>query len=587
MPREAQIPLFLWIATAVLVHLLGGGGALEAATWVEDQNDLRRFAQGVRSYLSLQHDTVEIALLTSAPEEPEPEPDASEDEATPPDLPPEPDPEAGREPDDEAQDDAETDAERKREEEREQERKLQEEELKVKVEEEKPPEKSLTPQELVVEKRIAVRQHVEDENQPDNEDAEFIGDQANHVLEQTRARITSNAQNDPDPSPGTNLSGVGELPGDAHETRIAQDEDRPGAEAKAPSDDPAQKHADTRQPPPNAGATGASADLHASPSRKGSLNGTEAVPQGRTGEEPTPGSRAQPEIAAQHSAPELVTSPEDSDAVEGARPEIQGRQARRAEPRRELPRRRLRGLDQLLGYGATGTTENGINLNLTPGLATQAIGLDRLSRDRRADSARRRSQHLGSWKTAGLERWRSAIENYTSEVKPGNQTALNTARVPFATYLALIHNRLHPIFADWFLSSLNRLPSSHPMNRPNLSTNLEVVLDRDEGRVVKMGVTKASGVTAFDIGALESVQRAQPFGAPPSSIVSPDGRVYLHWEFHREPWYACSTYFARPYLLKVSPQPAPVPEDHPDDQVPEELQRERGALDPSRPGPRP
>jgi hypothetical protein len=74
---------------------------------------------------------------------------------------------------------------------------------------------------------------------------------------------------------------------------------------------------------------------------------------------------------------------------------------------------------------------------------------------------------------------------------------------------------------------------------------------------VKMGVTRTSGVTAFDISALESVQRASPFGAPPPSIVSPDGNVYLHWEFHRNPTLACSTYFARPFILKVPQKTAP------------------------------
>jgi len=70
-------------------------------------------------------------------------------------------------------------------------------------------------------------------------------------------------------------------------------------------------------------------------------------------------------------------------------------------------------------------------------------------------------------------------------------------------------------------------------------------------------VTRTSGVTAYDIGALESVQRASPFGPPPPEIVSPDGNVYLHWEFHRRPEYACSTYFARPYILKGRPGNAP------------------------------
>jgi hypothetical protein len=155
-------------------------------------------------------------------------------------------------------------------------------------------------------------------------------------------------------------------------------------------------------------------------------------------------------------------------------------------------------------------------------------------------------------------------------VKPGNQTALNTARVPFASYLNQVHARIHPIFADQFLSSLDSLPGNDPQNRQDLHTNLEIVLDRDEGRVHRLGVTRASGVTAFDVNALDSVYRAQPFGPPPREIVSPDGFVYFHWEFHRGPE-ACGTWNARPFILKgqpktvppeLEPGPGPEPERH-------------------------
>jgi hypothetical protein len=198
-----------------------------------------------------------------------------------------------------------------------------------------------------------------------------------------------------------------------------------------------------------------------------------------------------------------------------------------------------------------------VNLNLSPQSAVSAIGQDQLARERKADAQRRKSAHIGSWKSLGIDKWRSAIENYVPSVKPGNQTALNTARVPFAGYLNTVHNRLHPIFADSFLASLDSLPGSHPMNRPDIRTHLEIVLSQDDGRVVRMGVTRTSGVTAFDIAALESVQRGSPYGPPPREIVSPDGNVYFHWEFHRNPYYACSTYFARPYILKGKPKSAP------------------------------
>jgi hypothetical protein len=181
------------------------------------------------------------------------------------------------------------------------------------------------------------------------------------------------------------------------------------------------------------------------------------------------------------------------------------------------------------------------------------VGRQRLARARAADGRRRRSKHRGSWHGSGLQRWRGAIENYVSSVRPGNQTALNTARVPFATYLVRIHNRIHPVFADTFLASLDSLPFSSPINDYKLFARLEIVVDPRQGRIVKLGVIKTSGLTAFDLGALDSVWRSQPFGPAPSAVISSDGNVYLHWEFHRNPIYACSTMNARPYILNHPP----------------------------------
>jgi hypothetical protein len=210
----------------------------------------------------------------------------------------------------------------------------------------------------------------------------------------------------------------------------------------------------------------------------------------------------------------------------------------------------------MLGLGGA-PTPNGVNLNLTSEAVVAVVGEDKLNKERMADGERRKSAHRGSWQNSSFERWRAAIENYVSTVKPGNQTALNAARSPFGTYLVSIHNRIHPIFAEDFLGSLDGLPPNHPLNEPTLITRLEIVLDRDDGHVVKMGVTRTSGITAFDIAALDSVQRASPFGKPPKAIVSPDGNVYFHWEFHRDPVFACSTINARPYLINAPPPSEP------------------------------
>jgi TonB family protein len=116
-----------------------------------------------------------------------------------------------------------------------------------------------------------------------------------------------------------------------------------------------------------------------------------------------------------------------------------------------------------------------------------------------------------------------------------------------------MHNRIHPIFADSFLGSLDGLPANHPMNDQHLVTRLEIILTKD-GHLKKMGIVRTSGITAFDIAALDAVDRAQPFGPVPGAIISPDGNVYLHWEFHRDEVFACSTMGARPFILNTPPK---------------------------------
>ncbi len=550
MPRDAHIPLFLWIATAVLIHLLSGGGADKVSDWFEERLELRRFAEGVQSYVKTRNEpTIEVTFDSEEPLEPPPAPsETPDDPASVPEESAE-DALAEKQPATAPEDRAEPEEQQPK-----AEVKPPEPEKKAELTEEQ----QKAAQELMLQKKISVRQHVEDKNQADNPDAEFLGEHNNKVREQTQARITSNDENDPKPTPGANAGGIGDQPGNATETRVASNEDRPGEDARAPSDDPAKEQPNPSETPPNAGAAAAPIQEHVAKAQTGVAKGADKPEETAAPGTPTPGSKGQEASKADPGAPELVASNQGQTQVERAREQKAEQAGRRAQRKRTLPRQKVRGYDGLLGLGASGTTANGINLNLTPGLARDAIGMDQLSRERRADGARRKSQHLGSWKTAGLERWRSAIENYTPSVKPGNQTALNTARAPFATYLSVIHNRLHPIFADWYLSSLDSLPANHPLNRADLNMSIEIILDEDEGRIVKLGVTKASGVTMFDVAALDSTERAAPFGRPPREIVSPDGRVYLHWEFHRNPAIACTTYNARPYILKGQPKPAPV-----------------------------
>src|SRR5688572_13073119 len=62
MAREPNIPLFLWVAAAILAHLTWGGGAEQVADVFEERADVRRFAASVQQHFR-QRFSVEIALF--------------------------------------------------------------------------------------------------------------------------------------------------------------------------------------------------------------------------------------------------------------------------------------------------------------------------------------------------------------------------------------------------------------------------------------------------------------------------------------------------------------------------------------------
>jgi hypothetical protein len=562
MTREPHIPLFLWIATALLVHVTGGEGVGHVAQVLGERLEVQRFADSVRRHVLSSARPMEVALLDEGKDEP-----LREEEAKPEEADPDQQAEAADEPSQTktalTHDQTKPKIKQKDVEQPEPSKPKEPEKLKPpeqkKQEEEKKAEEEKNNRDfpaMKVPNRIAILQHVEDKNQADNPNAEFIGDEANHVREQTQARITATDQNDAHPTPGTSHDGPSDEPGNAHVTDIAHSDDSPGAIDHSPNSDAAGQKAAASVQHATSGSNQTIREV-APDSRKGEASGaaigSRQAPDTKKQDEhlEVAGSRATPE------SPDSMTSRAGSEMVGEATDGQVARAAERARPRRLPPPHGQPNALDFLGLGASGTTPGGINLNLTPGDAFAAVGRDQMGRERVADGERRRSRHRGSWKTLGIERWRAAIENYNSSVKPGNQTALNTARVPFATYLNQIHNRLHPLFADSFLGSLEGLPADNPLSRPDMRTNLEIILDKDEGKIVKMGVTRSSGSTLFDVAALESVQNAAPFGKPPSVIVSPDGNVYLHWEFYRNPYYACSTYFAHPFMLKAAPESAP------------------------------
>ena len=407
-------------------------------------------------------------------------------------------------------------------------------------------------QQVQPDKRIAVRQHAKP-NQENDPNAHFIANEANHVKEESVAQLTSHDRDDENPTPAKNRAGQEPNPGDSDKDKVAEADEHLGEERKAPGERGMEYDVQHDAKPIEASAPQAIAGMK-----------SQVAPRSGGDGQPAP-NLTQPQLAPGNTAPPApnVVSAEGGWTFNIARTPGVG-DAQTTGPgsvSRKLEMPQASSSSHAFGLGGN-PGPGQVNLNLNNQGVVAVVGADELRRERESDGERRRSEHRGVFTASNFERWRSAIENYVSSVKPGNQTALNTAAVPFATYLNGMHNRIHPIFADSFLAGLDNLPPTHALNDQRLVTKLEIVLSKD-GHIVKMGVVKTSGVTAFDIAALDSVQRASPFGPAPSAIVSADGQVYLHWEFHRDEVYACSTMNARPFMLNSPPaapeqQPGPV-----------------------------
>ncbi len=524
--RDVTIPMGLWICAAICAHFFFGSGGLVVAKVHDDRAELWKLSREASSLAKQGEQTFEVSLV-------EPGEEAKEDEPPPPVVvPPAPKPPP-----------VATVAPPPPETPKEEKKKV------VLVPKKDEPKPLVLPEDPLKDRRIAVRQHVKPD-QEDNKTAHFIADQANHVDKETRATQTSNDRDDEKPTPGASHRSTEQAPGDSDETRIRDSEKHAGLKDHAPgehgTDIDVQNEPKIPKPQPQPAGTAAERPAPPSPQRTANNDSRPASPPATQNLPPQP-----PPGGATPPSPEVEDSPNGGWTFNPAR---QGgatgvlRQPTAGNASPNLPGGKLWTLPGLGQAGSPGQ----MNTNLNQQQVATIVGSDNLRKLREADGERRKSQHRGSFVASNFDRWRSAIENYIAGVREGNQTALNAAQVPFATYLNGMHERIHPIFAESFLEPLDSLPPNHPLNNQELVTKLEIVLTRD-GHLKRMGVVKASGVTAFDVAALDSVDRAQPFGPAPGAIVSPDGNVYLHWEFHRNEIYACSTQGARPFILAAPP----------------------------------
>jgi hypothetical protein len=202
--------------------------------------------------------------------------------------------------------------------------------------------------------------------------------------------------------------------------------------------------------------------------------------------------------------------------------------------------------------GAPGKSgRKGPKLDLDASDYKRIVGEDAIKEE--IQLARRSGSHKkGRWEKK-MEQIHASLENFTPEVKTGNQTALGTRAAPFALYIARMHRTIHELWGFGFLEDLDGKAASNPMNDRKLAVKIEIILNPDGSLDRAPTIVRPSGVLTFDVAAIDTIMTAGPFGDTPEEIRSPNGKAYLHWTFHRDER-QCSPYYADPFILAKAPE---------------------------------
>ncbi len=130
---------------------------------------------------------------------------------------------------------------------------------------------------------------------------------------------------------------------------------------------------------------------------------------------------------------------------------------------------------------------------------------------------------------------KDSLTSFGHDVKPGNHTGVDPQSNAYGSYVGMIHHKIHARWANGYLMDLDvHEPSGSPMNDPTLNTLLEFVIRADDGELESVNIVRSSGQLRFDAQALSIAHSIGPHPNAPPELVSPNGRVYVHWNFWRD-----------------------------------------------------
>ncbi len=411
------------------------------------------------------------------------------------------------------------------------------------------------------ERQRSVAQHSQDPSVPPPDDAQYLAEENNRVEEETLARIANPNTDDPEPQPAAAEEPPPESPdeGDSAEEEVADLHEQEGSDERDPTPEEAQLPPE-RHPPETQASRSPRPDQSQAAEGGGREGGNDGQSQPATAAGGGRRARGGGEVAMRevviHDAlgTYRIRVPADrplgEGEGEGGGVAVAGR-GRGNEGSGRASGRAGRGRSRGRGGGRSG--RGAPNLRLSWNQFSSIYGQEELDREREAWLEQRRSRSRGASHQERWDRFRAALENYDVQVRPGNQTALNTRADPFAAFIASMHRRIHQRFAEGFLTHIPSTVEATFQANPDMYTLLEIAVDA-EGHIARIGIVSTSGDILFDFGAYNAVMASQPFESPSEAIRSPDGLAYMHWAFFRNQR-QCGTFNANPYILAHAPSP--------------------------------
>jgi hypothetical protein len=146
--------------------------------------------------------------------------------------------------------------------------------------------------------------------------------------------------------------------------------------------------------------------------------------------------------------------------------------------------------------------------------------------------------------------WPLTYVESTVIVGVGTNSWSGNKRAGWFEFFRLLHERLHPIFSDQFLTSLDAGGPASPFNNPALNTLVMVEVFQATGELSTITIVESSGLLTFDLAALETFARVTPLSVP-SILSDASGIVRFAWRFSRPPEVACTSLNASPIVRPV------------------------------------